>query len=90
MSRYIDVERKWMKCPICNYDIEHCQCRFGGSAHPDRSKRRDVVLDHLYLFSKEQVEHILALERYWQTSYDDDERSRIRDDLFKEYKIGNV
>lgn len=75
-----------MKCPICNYDIEHCQCRFGGSAHPDRSKRKSVVLDHLYLFSKEQVEHILKLEKYWQTSYGDEECSRIRNELFKEYK----
>ena len=23
------------KCPICDYDIERCQCRFVGSAHPD-------------------------------------------------------
>lgn len=74
-----------MKCPICNYDIKHCQCRFGGSAHPDRSKRKNVVLDHLYLFSKEQVEHILKLEKYWQTSYGDEECSQIREDLFKEY-----
>lgn len=74
-----------MKCPICNYDIEHCQCRFGGSAHPDRSKRRQVVLDHLYLFSAEQIEHILELEKYWHTSYGDEERSQIREDLFKEY-----
>lgn len=75
-----------MKCPICNYDIEHCQCRFGGSGHPDRSKRRHVVLDHLYLFSVEQIEHILELEKYWQTSYGDKECSRIRNELFKEYK----
>lgn len=74
-----------MKCPICNYDIKHCQCRFGGSAHPDRSKRRRVVLDHLYLFSAEQIEHILELEKHWQTSYGDEERSQIREDLFKEY-----
>ena len=76
-----------MKCPICNYDIEHCQCRIGGSAHPDRSKRKSVVLDHLYLFSRKQVGHILKLEKYWQTSYGDEERSQIREDLFKEYKM---
>mgnify|MGYP000740854447 FL=1 len=74
-----------MKCPICTYDIEHCQCRFSGSAHPDRSKRRRVVLDHLYLFSAEQIGHILELERYWQVSYGDKECFRIRDELFKEY-----
>ena len=81
-----EEQERRMKCPICNYDIEHCQCRFGGSAHPDRSKRRQVVLDHLYLFSREQIEHILELEKYWQTSYGDKECSRIRNELFKEYK----
>ena len=28
------------KCPVCKYDISMCQCMFGGSAHPDRSKRQ--------------------------------------------------
>lgn len=27
------------KCPICNYVFEDCQCRFAGSAHPDRSQK---------------------------------------------------
>ena len=53
------------KCPICRYDSGHCQYRFGGSAHPDRSKRRTVVLDHLYLFSEEQINHIVNLEKSW-------------------------
>ena len=52
------------KCPICDYDIEHCQCRFGGSAHPDRSKRQSIVKDHLYLFPDKQVRHIIELERF--------------------------
>lgn len=73
------------KCPICNYEINHCQCTFAGSAHPDRSKRRQVVLHHLYLFSTEQIKHILELERYWQISYGDDERETIRKELEKEY-----
>ena len=71
-------------CPICQYAVSHCQCRFGGSAHPDRSKRREVVLDHLYLFSGKQVEHILELERYWQTSYEDEQRTAILKQLLKE------
>lgn len=74
-----------IKCPICNYDIEHCQCLYGGSAHPDRYKRRQVVLDHLYPFSDEQLEHIKSLEKYWNTSYGDKERSQIRDELLNEY-----
>lgn len=65
------------KCPICDYKIMYCQCSYGGSAHPDRSKRREVVLDHLYLFSDEQIEHLIKLERRWQTSYGDDERTQI-------------
>ena len=73
------------KCPICDYDIEHCQCRFGGSAHPDRSKREKVVKDHLYLFSDKQVRHIIKLERYWRTSYLDEEKEKIREELEREY-----
>lgn len=73
------------KCPICDYDIEHCQCRFGGSAHPDRSKRKGVVKDHLYLFSDKQVRHIIELERYWRTSYLDEEKEKIREELQKQY-----
>lgn len=73
------------KCPICDYDIEHCQCRFGGSARPDRSKRKGVVKDHLYLFSDKQVRRIIELERYWRTSYLDEEKEKIREELQKQY-----
>lgn len=73
------------KCPICDYDIEHCQCRFGGSAHPDRSKRQSVVEDHLYLFSDKQVRHIIELERYWRMSYSDEEKEKILEELEREY-----
>lgn len=72
------------KCPICRYDSGYCQCRFGGSAHPDRSKRRTVVLDHLYLFSEEQINHIVNLEKSWQTSYGDTELDEILKELQKE------
>lgn len=78
------------KCPICDYEIKHCQCRFAGSAHPDRSKRIEVVLDHLYLFSDKQIQHILELEKYWQISYGDEERESIREDLVSEYGKGGA
>jgi hypothetical protein len=65
------------KCPICNYSIDMCQCLFGGSCHPNRYKEREVVLDHLYLFDKVQLRHIIALEKYKATSYGDIERSNI-------------
>lgn len=68
-------------CPICEYKISDCQCRFSGSAHPDRSKRRQVVLDHLYLFSSEQIQHIIELEKWWCTSYGDEERTRILQEI---------
>ena len=73
------------KCPICNYRIDMCQCRYGGSCHPDRSKRRAVVLDHLYLFSQEQIAHIANIERQCQVSYPDKEREDIRKELSEEY-----
>ena len=79
------------KCPICGYLITPkgeqcgCQCLFSGSCHPDRGKKMDVVKDHLYLFSKSQVKHILELEKYWQTSYGDEERNQIRAKLINDY-----
>lgn len=72
------------ECPICRYKISGCQCRYGGSAHPDRRKRMEVVKDHLYLLSRKQLNHIVKLQKYWQTSYGDDEKNRI----FKELKGG--
>lgn len=69
------------KCPICKYELSMCQCRFGGSAHPDRSKRREVVMDHLYLLSQSQLNHVLKLQECWQTSYGDDEKNAIVEEL---------
>ena len=73
------------KCPICNYRIDMCQCRYGGSCHPDRSKRREVVLDHLYMFSQEQIAHIANIQRQCSVSYPDKEREVIRKELSDEY-----
>ena len=73
------------KCPICNYRIDMCQCRYGGSCHPDRSKRRAVVLDHLYMFSQEQIKHIANIQKQCLISYPDEERENIRKELSDEY-----
>ena len=73
------------KCPICNYRIDICQCRYGGSCHPDRVKRREVVLDHLYMFSQEQIAHIANIQRQCPVSYPDKEREVIRKELSDEY-----
>lgn len=64
-------------CPICGYELNFCQCLFGGSAHPDRNKERNVVQDHLYLLSDKQLLHLLKLQRHWQTSYGDEEKAKM-------------
>lgn len=70
------------KCPICEY--ESCQCIYAGNAHPDRYKRRQVVLDHLYLLSDEEIRHIQWLQAHWQTSYEDPEKEAISEKFIKE------
>lgn len=69
------------KCPICKYKISMCQCMFGGTAHPDHSKRKAVVKDHLYLLSRKQLKHLIKLEKRWQTSYGDKEKQLILKEL---------
>lgn len=77
------------KCPICKYPLDHCQCLFGGNAHPDRSKEREVVLDHLYLLSEAQLRHMIQLEEHWCMSYTDRERTTILENLKREYSNNN-
>lgn len=74
-------------CPICGYLFGECQCRYGGSGHPNRSKRREVVLDHLYLLNDRQLKHVINLEKSWRTSYSDNEREQIIKKLGWENKI---
>lgn len=66
------------KCPICDYEFGMCQCLFAGDWHPDRTKIREVVLDHLYLLTDEQIKHIQYLEKYWNMSYADEEKEEIK------------
>lgn len=68
-------------CPICKYPFINCQCRFSGSAHPDREKRQRVVFDHLYLLSHKQLKHVLGLQKWFGISYDDPEKEHIRKEL---------
>ena len=74
------------KCPICNYSLDMCQCKFSGSAHPDKSKQMEVVFYHLHLLSPEQVNHIIALQKWWNISYGDRDREQIRKELIAECK----
>lgn len=69
------------KCPICDYEIKYCQCRFSGSCHPDRSKRIKVVFEHLYLFNEEQLNHLINLQKWWRISYVDEELTEILEEL---------
>lgn len=71
-------------CPICDYPFDMCQCRFGGNAHPDRSKRARVVADHIYLLSDEQIEHLKQVQKWWAISYGDEEMSQILKELKSE------
>lgn len=72
-------------CPICDYPFVMCQCRFGGNAHPDRSKRQEVVQDHLYLLNRDQLAHLVFIQRWWEVRYDDPEKM----DILKELKGEN-
>lgn len=80
---------KMVICPICKYRLFECQCRFAGSAHPDREKEREVVLDHLYLLSDAQLKHVIQLEKWWQISYGDEDRSKVLNRLKKESEEDN-
>lgn len=72
-------------CPVCGYKFHMCQCRFSGSAHPDRSERITVISDHLYLLTPSQLAHFIGLQRHWEISYDDPEKM----DIYKEMKGEN-
>lgn len=69
------------KCPICEYPFEMCQCKFGGSAHPDRSKRARVVADNIYLLTDKQIEHLKKVQSWWDISYGDVEMQSIKQQL---------
>lgn len=69
------------KCPICEYEFEDCQCRFGGTCHPDRSKRERVVVDHIYLLTDKQIEHLKKIQKSWSISYGDEEKNQILKEL---------
>lgn len=68
-------------CPVCGYKFQDCQCRFSGSAHPDRSMRAMVVADHIYLLTDAQIAHLAKVQEWWQISYDDEEMDRILEEL---------
>lgn len=59
-ERYVAEEGDFFEiCPVCKYELETCQCLYSGSAHPDRHKRYEVVIDNLYLLTETQLRHII-------------------------------
>lgn len=82
-SNALDKRRRMSKknCPICDYSFDMCQCRFGGSAHPVRSKRARVVADHIYLLSDEQIEHLKQVQKWWHIEYDGEVMKQILAEL---------
>ena len=74
------------KCPICEYPFSMCQCRFGGSAHPNRDKKARVVIDHIYLLTDAQIEHLKRVEEWWHISYDDEEMNQILKEMEQEHE----
>ena len=73
-------------CPICKYEFKHCQCPYGGKAHPNRSVRARVVFEHIYLLSDEQIEHLKKVQKMWRISYSDEEKEKIVKELESERK----
>ena len=73
-------------CPICKYEFNMCQCRFSGTAHPDRSKRASVVTDHIYLLSDAQINHLKKVQEFWHISYDDEEMNEILKELEEDWE----
>ena len=70
-------------CPVCRYEIEHCQCMYDHSVN--RNDRRRVVFTHLYLLTPAQLNHIIEIQKMQHESYSDDERSSILEELQSAY-----
>ncbi len=80
-------EDEWfVKCPVCGYKISDCQCLFGGSAHPNRWKRIQVIKDHLYLLNSVELHHFIWLESMLEISYEDPEMTNILNELKGEHQ----
>lgn len=72
-------------CPICKCTFDRCQCLVGGTAHPDGWSRAMVVKDHLYLLTPTQLQHVINLEKHWETSYEIDAMNEIVEELKEAY-----
>lgn len=77
-------------CPVCKYELETCQCLYSGSAHPDRHKRYEVVINNLYLLTETQLRHIISLQQFRRVSYIDDEKDKILQELKDNFKRNKI
>ena len=84
------------ECPICGWEIKDCFCKQDISPHSTITddfsdtfadyenhylNRALVAVDHLYLFTPKQQEHIINLERQWDLVYSDHEQQEILNHL---------
>lgn len=79
------------QCPICGYEIygypfNECQCGLSMFLEINEAEI-EVVLHHLYMLSKKQLRHIIKLEKSWQISYPDTERTDMLEALSHEGMI---
>ena len=44
-----------------------------------------VVKDHLYLLTPTQLQHVINLEKHWETSYEINDMNEIVEDLKEAY-----
>lgn len=67
-------------CPICKQRLYQCQCALHAY---DRNAwlRFEVVLHHLHLLSKRQLDHVIEMESRLQIYYGDSERNAIVKEL---------
>ena len=76
-------------CPICEYPINQCQCMFDGDAHPDRSKKNEVIRHHLYFFTPEEQQHVINLEKEIFITYMDREKNKILQVIKAKYRASH-
>ena len=73
------------RCPICEHSLNECQCYYGQANY----LRAEVCYEHLYLFSKAQINHIIKLQKFKQISYSDAARSKALEDV-KKFTTGRI
>lgn len=58
-------------CPICECNIHDCQCCTDMFFDTSRISRYHVILDQLHLLEKEQINHIISIQKNLEIDYSD-------------------